>query len=97
VLFVFADDRNATEVIRSLLKQGAAPNAANDKGWTSLMVAASNGRVKNVQALLEGGASRSAKNRAGETALDLARKEKIDAVVEVLVASSKVTNPRPPR
>jgi len=50
--------------------------------------------VKNVQALLEGGSSRSARNHAGETALDLARKEKIEAVVDVLVASSNVASRR---
>lgn len=97
VLLVLADNHNATEVIRSLLKHGAEPNAANAKGWTPLMVAAGNGSVKNVQALLEGGASRSAKNHAGETALDLARKEKIEAVVEVLITSKGAANPQPRR
>lgn len=97
VLFVLADNHNATEVIRSLLKHGAEPNAANDKGWTPLMVAASNGSVKNVQALLEGGASRSAKNHAGETALELARKEKSEAVVELLITSKGAASPQPHR
>jgi ankyrin repeat protein len=97
VLFVLADDHNAAEVIRSLLNRGAEPNRADVNGWTPLMVAASYGSVKNVQALLEGGASRSARNNSGETALDIARKEKSAAVVDLLVASKGATNPRPRR
>jgi ankyrin repeat protein len=65
---------DSPELLKFLLRGGADPNAANEKGRTPRMAAASQNNIGDVRSLIEGGAKRSATNNAGETALDLARK-----------------------
>jgi uncharacterized protein len=57
---------------KALFGQEAAPDAAGDKGWTSLMLATIKGQTEVVRALLEHGAQVSAKDTQGWTALRFA-------------------------
>ncbi len=59
-------------VIDLLLAHGAVLNAADDRGRTALMIAASLGDAATVDILLRRGADRAFKDKDGKTALDLA-------------------------
>lgn len=60
------------QALRLLLRKGADANAADEGGWTPLMLAVRGGRLGAVQALLEAGADAAATNAAGATAVHLA-------------------------
>ena len=94
---LIAAERPSSDIVRLLLGKGADPNAVDEKGWTPLMGAAFMGRAANALALIEGGARKEAKNKAGETALDIARKEDSQDVVEILVAGGPGLNSLPQR
>jgi hypothetical protein len=71
---VGADERAAQiQIIRSLVRAGADPNARNGKGETSLMWIVRYGNVSAMRELLNQGASQPLKDKAGRTALDHAR------------------------
>ncbi len=56
-----------------LLERGAAVDAKNLRGETSLMLAALKGAEDIIQALLEAGAAVDARNKQGSTAAQMAR------------------------
>ena len=58
-------------VIDLLLAHGAEINAADNRGRTALMIAASVGDAATVELLLKRGADRSVKDKDGKSALDL--------------------------
>ena len=96
-----AYDGNADEV-RSLLRQGADPNAANE-GWRALHYAAFAGHLDVCKALIEGGANPDLPIQ-GWSAMQLAETEGHQEVVEYLKSISKATRalpygrrPLPPR
>lgn len=60
------------QVLRLLLRKGAAVDAADEAGWTPLMLAVRGGRLPAVQALLDAGADAGTHNSAGATAAHLA-------------------------
>lgn len=94
---LIAAERPSSDIVKLLLGNGADPNAVDEKGWTPLMAAAFMGRAANALALIEGGARLEVKNKAGETALDIARKEESQDVVEILVARGRSLNSRSQR
>lgn len=57
------------ETFAWLLREGAAIDARDDKGWTPLFVVAERGRPEIVRLLLEHGADVNARDRWGRTAL----------------------------
>jgi hypothetical protein len=57
-----------------LIEQGTDINSADDKGYTSLMYAASNGCYEACEFLIESGADKDAKTLKGNTASDFAKK-----------------------
>jgi hypothetical protein len=60
------------DIVRTLLKSGANPNAASEEHFTALMGAVRAGSIELVQMLLKAGADVNALNEQRETALDLA-------------------------
>ena len=72
------------EIVETLIKAGADPNAQTVHGETALMYAARAGLVEKVKVLLENGANPSLKNMTGDTALTLAGKAKHTDVVQLL-------------
>jgi ankyrin repeat protein len=60
------------QCLRLLLKKGADANAADEAGWTPLMLAVRGGKLPAVEALLAAGAEAAAQNQQGATALHLA-------------------------
>jgi ankyrin repeat protein len=95
-LLIAAQGRSA-ETVSLLLAKRANPNAVNDDGWTPLMAAAYAGAAANARALVDGGARKDVRNRAGETALDIARKQNAQGVVDVLLALERSADPHPRR
>ena len=74
----------------------AAPLAAfvdfvGRDGWRALGLAARAGEVEIVEALLDAGADPAAVSATGKTALDIARLNKKDAIVEILEAHATAT------
>jgi len=51
-----AADSGRTEVVRALLRQGVAADAADERGLSPLMLASRNNCIETIRALLEGGA-----------------------------------------
>jgi ankyrin repeat protein len=75
------------DVVRLLIERGCPVDArGSGTGYTALHLAAHAGRAALVQFLLDAGADRSLTIATGETALDLARKSKHDAVVDLFRA-----------
>ena len=72
------------ELIRFLLKHGAAIDARNLTGFTALHHAAEAGSTAAAQALLDAGADTSLRNAQGETALDVARRKGNMAVAQLI-------------
>ena len=59
----------STQKIKQLLKDGANPNAANEKGKTALMYAVSNSYIPAVEILIAAGADVNARDNNGKNAL----------------------------
>lgn len=59
-------------LLRLLVSKGAALDAADEGGWTPVMLAARAGKAAAVEALLVAGADACIKNSAGATAAHLA-------------------------
>jgi uncharacterized protein len=73
--------------MRSLLADGANPNAVAANGYSALMHAAEMGHKDSVEALVAGGGQPNAKNNKGDTALLLATIEGYKDIVTVLLAN----------
>ncbi|MET1083457.1 MAG: ankyrin repeat domain-containing protein [Burkholderiales bacterium] len=92
---LIAAERATPETVKLLLSKGANPDAVDDRGWTPLMAAAFAGRTDNARALVDTRARIHTTNNAGETALDIAKKEGSQGVVDVLLAAKRVATPSP--
>ena len=64
--------RNNEPAFRGALASGLDPNAANQNGWTLLMLCAVEGNIDLAQALLDRGASTNNRNDKKENALSIA-------------------------
>ena len=64
--------RNNEPAFRGALSSGLDPNAANQNGWTLLMLCAVEGNIELAQALLDRGASTNNRNDKKENALSIA-------------------------
>ncbi len=86
VLFHAAESEAATapEIIRMLVDAGAAVNARGERNETPLMAAVRAHNLENVRTLLELGADPRARDSYGTTALDIAREEEFDDMIELL-------------
>jgi ankyrin repeat protein len=60
------------QLLRLLIARGADVNAADEQGWTPLMLSVRTGKLAAVEALLEAGADPLACSLTGATALHLA-------------------------
>ena len=79
-----------TELVEFLLEIGATVDATNVNGSTPLHVAAQEGHLDVVKLLVvKGGADISKKQKHGETALDVARRNKRDALVQYLTSARR--------
>jgi ankyrin repeat protein len=72
------------DLVQTLLKAGADPNAKCENGFTVLMWAAARGHVEVVKALLQSGAELNPRTRRGQTAADIANQERHDDVIALL-------------
>lgn len=59
-------------LLELLLSKGADPSAADEQGWTPLMLAVRAGKLQAARALLAAGADAAAANAQGSTAAHLA-------------------------
>ena len=75
-------------IVRALLEAGADVNALQEKGFTPLHEAAATGKLELLRILLDHGANAELRTEDGKSALDLARDEKQDAIVELLTRRS---------
>src|SRR6266513_1232095 len=80
-----AAEAGDTAEVRSLLREGANPNAKGGYGSTALMGAAVRGHTETVRALLEKGAEVNAKGNTGRTALMEAALEGYTETVRTLL------------
>jgi ankyrin repeat protein len=71
------------EILELLLNKGGHVNAIDHTTVTPLMRSAEYGRYENVKILLKYGANSSIKDEEGNTALDYAKKNAHDAVIEL--------------
>lgn len=82
---MYAAIRNHMEIARILLgRRDVRVDAESDNGTTALMLAAREGHLPMVLLLLEHGADPNRRSKAGVTALDLARANGRQEVVEIL-------------
>ena len=86
VLFHAAESEAATapEIIRMLVDAGAAVNARGERSETPLMAAVRARNLENARTLLELGADPRARDSYGTTALDIAREEEFEEMIELL-------------
>jgi ankyrin repeat protein len=79
--------RGNRAVVRALLRAGANPNLAHeDDGRTPLLAAVEAGHRRIVKLLLNAGADPNRADEQGQTALDVARREGRDEIVQLLRA-----------
>jgi ankyrin repeat protein len=82
---MWAADNGHTEVVKVLIKNGAAPNTQDFYGWTALMKAVYHGYTEIVQDLVRNGANVNMKNVGGFTVLYLAEKwQKSPEIIHIL-------------
>jgi len=87
LLLIYEANWNQTENVKRLIEAGANVDAKDEDGWTSLMLAASNGKLGVVKLLLKSDADVNPEDKDGRTALMLAaRYGKLD-VVKLLLES----------
>ncbi len=82
------------DIIASMLRAGANPNAANRYGITPLWMAATNGSTAVTQMLLKAGADATAKLPHGETALMTASRTGKPEVIRLLLEAGADPNAR---
>jgi ankyrin repeat protein len=83
-----ASASGSLSIVRALLEAGADVNALQEKGFTPLHEAAATGKLELLRLLLDHGANAELQTEDGKSALDLARDEKEDAIVELLTRRS---------
>ena len=83
---VYAAGMGHRQVVAQLLAAGATIDAAYVDGLTPLMWAAGQGHPQTVKLLLDSGANPTLKDERGLTALDIARQNQQQAVVDLLNA-----------
>lgn len=71
-------------IVRTLVENGAAPNARQEGGWTALHEAAQIGDKEMVKTLLEHGADPQAKSDSGKTPMEMAAAKGHEAIVTLL-------------
>jgi ankyrin repeat protein len=81
---MLATKNGHTDIVQSLLNNGANVNAIDNKGRTALILASENGAAGIVQILLEKGADINAQNFYGETALTYAQGKLDNKVAKLL-------------
>ena len=79
---------HAEQVIRLLKNHGADINAADNYGYTLLMIGVTNKKAKMVKLMLKLGARTDPRNNDGLTALDLARSLKFTEIISLLEAAA---------
>ena len=72
-------------VIPLLLEADAQIDAQSNSGWTPLILASANGEEAAVRELLKGNPNLDLKTKYGKTALDWARQENYQSIVDLLV------------
>mmetsp|Transcript_20594 Transcript_20594/g.43127 ORF Transcript_20594/g.43127 Transcript_20594/m.43127 type:complete len:331 (+) Transcript_20594:108-1100(+) len=93
----YGQARDAIKLLHSLSGKGNVGKlkveAPDNRGWTPLMCAASNGFVDTVKTLLDIGADCKAKNLEGRTALHVAAGKGMDKIVKMLLSkNSSIVN-----
>lgn len=81
---------NNVSVLNALLQAGAKVDEKNDAGATALMLAASEGLIKNVRALIAAGADMNACDKENKTPLSYAKENDHDRVVRLLLSYGAV-------
>lgn len=80
------------ELVRSLLRRGAAADTRDASGATPLIAAAANGHLEVVQVLLQSAAGVNATDSSGRTALMSAAANRSTDVVQLLLKSGAAVN-----
>lgn len=75
-----------TDVLQTLLDNGANVDAQSDNGNTALMIASRNGHVEIIKLLLARKATTRLKNQQGQTALQIAQQAKNDEIARLLTS-----------
>ena len=79
-----AAETSRDQMLLWLLEAGAACEATNEDGETTLILAVRNGKTKAVKMLLELGANVAAKNSAGQTVMSVAERAGHGEIMQVL-------------
>jgi uncharacterized protein len=79
---MLASQEGLLEVVRALIKRGAATDLRNEQGYTALMLTGAAGDGEIVKTLLEAGADW-LRNKRRQTAVDIANASGQSAVVEL--------------
>ena len=82
---MYAANNGHDTVIPLLLEADAQIDAQNDNGQTALIMASACGKEAAVRELLKGNPNLDLKSKSGKTALDYAREENYQSIVNLLV------------
>jgi hypothetical protein len=77
-----------TEMIDLLLRNGAAINKKDNEGKTALILSAQRNQLGSVIKLLDRGADPNAKDSAGQSAVEYARKNQKEAIVQAITKAA---------
>ncbi|MCX8131540.1 MAG: ankyrin repeat domain-containing protein [Clostridia bacterium] len=77
----------SSNILEYLLQKHVNIDYRNQNGQTALMRAVSNGRTENVKVLLNHGANTCIKDGSGYTALDIAKANKYNDIIDILEAA----------
>ena len=78
--------------VRFWLKEGANPNAKDDKGWTALIAAAAGGHSRVIREVFDAGGRLNAVDNDGLTALMIAALQDDFEIVQILLAAGANPN-----